>query len=263
MKLLNKKYLLISIIVILILCGLFYYYFVKKENPAPINQNSNNQSNNLNKADTSKRTDYSNGQLGFSIKIPTEVPTLYRCPNKQTGNTPIDVFEDNQNGYIYISPKYYYDANWSQADQKYIGDCSKITYSLESLKEEEKANNLTTLASYPFLGWKIIINNLKDEGELAGYIKQNFGQTCTIESKELQENGNYAITFKGRKIVKDGQGLMDETCYNNFAYKIIYSPEKHKLMSVILGQECTFGTDPSSPTYKCYDDEMIKSFKFN
>ena len=249
MKSINQKYLSILIVLIIILGGLAFYYSINKEKPVPITQN-----NNLNKVDISKWTDYSNSQLGFSIKIPLEVPTLYRCSDsKQVGNTPLGVFEDNQNGSIYISQKYYYDANWSQTEQKYIGDCSKITYSLESLKKEEKANNLAGLASHPFLGWKIIVNNPKNESELANFVKQNFGSTCTISSKDIQEDGNYEISIKGKDV---GQNLMDTNCPTNFEYKILYSPEKNKLMSVILGQECTFGTT------QCYDKDMINSFKF-
>jgi hypothetical protein len=213
--------------------------------------------------DTSSWVNYSNSELGFSIKIPLEVPTLYRCGNKQIGNTPLRVFEDNQNGTVYISQEYYYDANWSQSEQKYIGGCDKVNYSLELLKREEAIEYLSGLASHPFLGWKIIIDNPKNEDEVDDFVRRNFGSTCTIISKDLQANGDYQINIKGRDLTENGAGIMDENCYTNFVYKIIYSPEKNKLMSTILGQECTFGTDPSiQSSYQCYDDAMINSFKF-
>jgi hypothetical protein len=119
---------------------------------------------------------------------------------------------------------------------------------------------LASLASHPFLGWKIIIDNPKDDNELASLIKQNFGSSCIINNMNLQKSGIKELTIKGSDWKDSGDY---GNCYLDFAYKILYSPEKHKLMSVILGQECTFGTDPSSPSYKCYDNEIIKSFQFN
>lgn len=265
-----SKYLLFAIILILIFEGFFFYHFFKRNYPISttqttlVHQSTAKQNNISTKDNKVQWVNYSNSQLGFSIKYPSEIPTIYRCPNKQVSNTPLTFFEDNENGNVYIVPEYYYDANWSQANQKYIGDCSKITYSLDSLKKEEGLSEYQSgIASHPFLGWKIIIDNLDSDKELSNIVKQNFGSTCTIQTKVLQEDGNYSITFKGRSLVQDGQGIMDETCYNNFVYKIMYSPEKKKLMSVILGQECTFGTDPNdTANYKCFDNEMIKSFKF-
>ncbi|MFZ3054476.1 MAG: hypothetical protein WA091_00635 [Minisyncoccales bacterium] len=210
--------------------------------------------------DTSNWTNYLNSQLGFWIKIPPEVPTLYRCPdNTQSGNTPLGIYEDNQNGIVYISAEYYYDANWSYLDQKFIGSCDKITYSLESLENRENDNGLYIASSQkPFLGWKIVIRKAENEEDVLKYIKENFGSTCTIVSKNLQNDGNYQINIKGRDLTENGQRIMDETCLTNFVYKILYSPEKNKLMSVVLGQECTFSTNPS----QCCDEEMFKSFRF-
>jgi hypothetical protein len=259
-----KKISKILIIVFCIIIGPFLLSFLIKEEPKtkPVNQGV--VANIKKSVDTSSWINYSNSVLGFSIKIPLEVPTLYRCDNKQAGNTPLRVFEDNQSGAVYISQEYYYDANWSQAEQKFIGGCDKINYSLELLKREEATKYLSGLASHPFLGWKIIIDNPKSENEVDNFVKKNFGSNCGIISKDLQEDGNYQIKIKGRDLIENGAGVMDENCYTNFVYKIIYSPEKNKLMSTILGQECTFGTDPSiRSSYQCYDDTIIKSFKFN
>jgi len=250
MKLFNQKYLLMFFVLIIILIIGELFLLNKKESTSTLNEKI--LPNIEKQIDSSLWTNYTNNQLGFSIKIPLEVPTIYRCNENQGGNTPLKVFEDNQNGVIYISQDYYYDANWSQSEQKYIGECSKIIYSLESFKKE---------VVNPFLGWKITINNPKNDAEVDTFIKQNFGSTCTVKSKESQSDGNYKITIKGKDV---GQNLMDTDCLINFQYEILYSPEKNKLMSVVLGQSCTFGTNPSTPsTYQCYDAEMIKSFKFN
>jgi len=250
MKSANLKLLTFAVLIIaIIFVGLFCY---SKKTTHPIFSNKEISTNTKKIIDTSSWIKYTNKQLEFSIKIPPEVPTLYRCPdNEQTGNTPLNVFEDSQNGSVYITPTYYYDTNWNQPEQRFIGECNKITYSLESLKKE---------GARPFLGWKIVINNPKNDTEITNFIKQNFGSTCIIESKNLQSDGNYKITIKGKNV---GQNLMDTDCLTNFQYEILYSPTKNKLMSVIIGQECTFGTDPSiASSYQCYDEEIIKSFKF-
>jgi len=259
-----KAWIKVSIIAICIFIGIFLYLYNKKE--SSIDSLSVNQGMIApikNPIDTSSWTNYTNNQLGFSIKIPPEVPTLYRChpDGRQTAETPLKVYEDNQNGAVYISQEYYYDANWSQTEQKFISNCDKITYSLEYLKSEENKYK-SGLASHPFLGWKIIINNPQNDSEVDSFVRQNFGPTCSITSKNLQEDGNYQISITGRNLTENGVAIMDETCFTNFSYKILYSPDKQKMMSVILGQECTFGTDPSASPYQCYDDEMIKSFKF-
>jgi hypothetical protein len=261
MKPTGRRYLLI-IVFLLILSGAVLFQLNKK-GPVPVSINLKSEVAVPKPIDTSTWTDYTNNQLGFSIKIPPQVPTLYRCPDKQIGNTPVKAYIDDQNGAVYISAEYYYDADWSQPEQKYIGACDKITYSLESLKKEESGKYASGRGSHPFLGWKIIINDPKDDNEVDSFVKQNFGSTCSIISKDLQSDGNYQIVIKGRDLIENGEGIMDENCYTNFVYKILYSQEKHKLMSVILGQECTFGTDPSEQdSYQCYDDSMIKSFKF-
>lgn len=244
----------ISIIVFLVLS------FEKKPTPSPLPVDKGIVANIKKPVDTSDWRDYLNSQLGFWIKIPWEVPTLYRCPdNTQSGNTPLGIYEDNQNGIVYISAEYYYDANWSQPEQKFIGNCDKITYSLESLENRSNDTGLYIVSSQkPFLGWKIVVSKAENDSDVLKHIKENFGSTCTIVSKNLQKDGNYQIDIKGRNLTENGQGIMDETCLTNFVYKILYSPEKNKLMSVVLGQECTFYNDPS----QCYDDEMIKSFRF-
>lgn len=259
-----KNWTKISIIILCLFVGPFLFSLLIKEVPVFIPANQGVVADIKKPIDTSTWTNYINTQLGFSMKIPLEVPTLHKCSSDgQTENTPLKVYEDNRNGTVYISQEYYYGVKWSQAEQKYVGECNKITYSLESLKKEEEATYSSGLSSHPFLGWKIIINNPKNNDELINFVKQNFGSTCSVTINDLQKDGNYQINISGRNLTENGEKIMDENCYTNFAYKILYSPEKQRMMSLILGQECTFGTDPLiSSSYQCYDEEMIKNFKF-
>ncbi len=122
--------------------------------------------------------------------------------------------------------------------------------------------DLSGLASHkPFLGWKMIIKDITNDNDILKYIKENFGSGCIINNETLQEDGTKKFSIVGNDLSDPNDDW--RKCNVDFSYKIHYYPEKHKLMSVVLGQECTFGTDPSIPsTYQCYDNEMINSFKF-
>ncbi len=143
-----KKRIKISVIVIIIFLFIGIFLLLNKKEIAlkPAENNivtNNNIVTDIKKPiDTSAWTNYKNDQLGFSMKIPLEVPTLHRCSSdNQTENTPLKIYEDNQNGIVYISAEYYYDVFWSQAEQKYIGNCDKVNYSLEFLENKKKRQN--------------------------------------------------------------------------------------------------------------------------
>lgn len=211
---------------------------------------------------------YTNSQLGFSIKYPQMVYGVSRCSSNNPFYVPVKVFYNSENGIIYITEEYYYD-NGSTKIQDNTGICKKIDYSLESLKNEDK-NVIFPDGTYysgwkPPLGWKIIISNIKNNIELNKFIKDNYGTGCLAESKKdwSLQAGVYEIKLNA---FKDANGkdtdLGSTVCPVNYAYKILYDTKRGKTVSVKLGQECTFGTDFNSQSYKCYDEEMINSFRF-
>lgn len=209
-----------------------------------------------NPVNTSNWINYSNDELGFSIKIPPESYGMYRCSPRKAISVPVRIYEDIANNTVYIAEEYYYDAR--------EGDCEKTMQSVESFrKAEEESKTNGYFNPKPRLGWKIVVNNISNESDLLSYVKDNFGIDCIIENKTLKENGNYEISLTGSGEREEGDPWWG-SCYLNFAYKIIYSPEKQKVMSVVLGQEGTFQSNPEDPaTYQYYEDEMLKSFKFN
>jgi hypothetical protein len=251
-----KNWIKVLIIIVCILIIPFLLsLLIKKESELKVN-NEGTIANIKKPVDTSNWIEYSNEVLGFSIKIPPESYGAYRCYPRKTIFVPVKVFEDNINNAVYIAEEYYYEADNYGSDNE--GECKKIIQSLESLRENEKVK-----ARKPFLGWKIVINNIEDDNDIISFIKDNFGSTCTISFKDLQTDGSYRIIIKGRDLTENEQSIMDESCFTNFAYRIIYSPEKEKMMSVALGQEGTFQTNPEEPsTYQYYEDEMLKSFEF-
>lgn len=201
---------------------------------------------------------YTNSQLGFSIKYPQEVYGAYRCEPYQSIYVPLKTFEDNKNGIVYLAEEYYYD-DWDNNKQSNTGPCKKITYSLESL------NKAKELYGNPFLARVFNIKNIKNDSELNKFIKDTYGSGCFIESKNpwQQQKGVYEITIKGEDW-DNGANLETTTCQLPMSViKMLYKLETEKFMTVNLGQECGFGTDYyDQKTFKCYDEEMINSFRF-
>jgi len=270
-----KNWIKILIVIICILLVVILFSLSKKEQkpvPVPTNTDNNPVAYPSKPVDTSSWTSYSNSQLGFSIKIPTEVHGVDRCSSSHKFFVPLETFENNTKGVVYISEAYYYDSQWSEAEQRYTGNCGKITFSLQSLKDNEDEareimlnNNITKYYNLqPFLGWRIVIIDVEDDEDILKFIKDNFGQGCNIGSKTASsQEGVYQVGITGEDWNVPGMNIGETTCLVNFEQRILYSPAKHKLMSVVLGQECQFGTDPSIPSsYQCYDNEMINSFKF-
>ena len=208
-------------------------------------------------------------ELGFSIKIPQKVCGVYRCSSNKTIWVPVKVFEDKENGIVFITQEYYYD-NWNSESQNNTRPCEKIICSLELLQSEWMTSALwdenkpfSLLSEKTFLGWGILIGSIKSESELNKFIKDNYGPGCFAQNKKpWKQNGIYEIEI-GSEDQDKGTDLGTTTCPINYVYKVLYAPEKSKIMSVKLGQECTFGTNPASYLeYKCYDEKMIDSFKF-
>lgn len=201
-------------------------------------------------ADTSDWTDYTNERLGFSIKIPPKVFMIGCRKEDPTFSSP-RILEDGNS--VYVLEDYY------RVDSE--GQCVKISYSLDDIKEQIKESSVYPS---PHLGWNIIINDVDNDQDILSMLRQSFGSGCLIDSRFLQDDGNYRIFLKGERNSETDPWW--GSCPLNFSYRVIYSPEKKKMMSVTLGQECKFqSTNPelSDQSYRCYDEEMAKSFKFD
>ena len=255
-----KNWIKILIIILCILVLSLLFSLLIEKNPK-INLTNQGVIANIKKpVDTSNWTNYSNNVLGFSIKIPPESYGTYRCSPRKVISVPVKVFEDNINNAVYIAEEYYYSADGYGTNNE--GECKKIIQSIASFKKDAKEYEDSGFPNpKPRLGWKIIVDSVKDEDDILNYIKENFGSQCAIQTKFLKENGNYELVLIGEE-KKDSEPWYG-SCYLGFAYKIIYSPEKGRIMSVVLGQEGTFQTNPEdSSTYQSYEDEMLKSFEF-
>lgn len=270
----NGKYILIAVILIFIISGGILEYFLNKKEPVPVSQKKDIEKEEIKEEEIApvvptpseeKWETYVSSQLGFSIKYPQMVYGVYKCSPQKPFYVPLKVFEDNENGIIYITEEYYYEVKYDSELNEYTGPCEKIINSLESLNEQRAIivdiNDKVNLNYNPFLTRVFVIKNVKNDAELNKFIKDNYGSGCFVEKKEpWEQKGVYEIKIKGEDWGK-GADLGMTTCPWNYVYKILYAPEKNKLMSVNLGQECGFTTDLTK-NYKCYDDEIIANFKF-
>ena len=275
-KIKNTNYILIIVILIFIASGIILSYSLNKKEPVSVSQKEDFEKEEIQKKENiapivstppeEKWETYTNSELGFSIKYPEMVYGIYRCSPKKPFWVPLKVFEDNENGIVYITEEYCYEEKYDRELDKYIGPCEKIINSLESLKSQRETvmnvNDKVSLNCNPFLTKVFIIKNIKNDAELNEFIKDNYGKGCFAGNKKLwKQSGVYEIKVKGEDWGPK-TNLGNTTCPCNYTYKILYAPEKNKLMSVNLGQECQFGTDHNSEDYKCYDYAMINSFQF-
>ncbi len=276
----NWKYILIAIILAFIVCGGILGYFCGKEKIVPASPVSITPTApplipttpaSIPTPPEEKWETYSSAELCFSIKYPQTVSGVDRCSSNKIVWVPIKVFEDKEDRIVYITQEYYYD-NWDSELQKNIGLCKKIICSLELLKGQWKSERtwgsegkfFSLKGEKTFLGWGILIENIKNESELNKFIKNNYGPGCFVEKKEpWKQDGIYEIKVKGEDW-NNGADLGNTNCPWNVAYKILYVPKKNKIISINLGQECTFYRIDSSQSesLKCYDEEMIDSFEF-
>ncbi len=273
------KYILVVIILIFIISGGILGYFSNKKEAIPVSQKEDIKNEEIQKEKETapiiptppeeKWKKYTSTELGFSIEYPEMVYGVYKCSPQKPFYVPLKVFEDEKNGTVYITQEYYY-SDWNSELQNNTGHCKKIIYSLELLQSEWRTSALwgenkpfSLLSEKTFLGWGILISNIKNDVELNKFIKDNYGPGCFAQNKKLwKQNRIYEIEIESEDRDKETD-LGTTTCPINYAYKILYAPEKNKIMSIKLGQECTFGTRYiSEELYKCYDDEMINSFQF-
>ena len=215
---------------------------------------------------------YINDEFGFSIDIPDKVYGHYDCDPEKAIEVPVKVFEDNENGVVYISQEYYYNSKYDSELGRYVGECKKITYSLELFRNEYKRLRDPFLEGTggfkPFLGWAISIRTVKNEEELDKFVKENYGLGCCAEDKKFWEtdynqSGVYDIHIEGEGDTME-TNLGTTSCVGAWTarHKVLYFPEENKVMSVILGQEPTFWNNPHAPPYQAYDQKMIDSFRF-
>lgn len=191
--------------------------------------------------------DYTSPQ-GFSLSYP-KLTMGAGCNGEASTSIPIRVIEDTENHYTYLTIS-----------------CSDT---LETLRAKTK--QLSTVTDYKQeklpSTWSIIEKDIRNESDLDTFIKEHYGTGgCTVGERKLttRQDGVYEITINGADWKNPSDGFYASTsCKVDYAYKIFYSPQKGKAVSLVLGQDCTFGQTASPED--CYEEEdkILDSIKFN
>jgi hypothetical protein len=112
-----------------------------------------------------------------------------------------------------------------------------------------------TYSSAVFMASPIIVEEISDEQELETFIKEQFGDTCTIE-KERSENIEHIYNIN---IIGDGKMLHEGSqCFINYVEVTKYSDRYDKVFTWSLGQACNVLEGSNN----CHDDDIKESIRF-
>ena len=199
---------------------------------------------------------YSDYRLGFTIKFPKEVATFRgSCYwNEEQGSyrpkmalVPVKIFEGTDA--VYIAREHYFELAGERVEENksYYDECNQVTNSLDLLRDPERFQE-------PF--WKLVAQEIHDEGELDSFIKARYGSGCSLgEQVASAQEGVYDVGILG-----DGKDLEETECPLNGGTVVKYFPGGGKVIAWNTGQAGTFQADVNYPVF--HDLEMIESFNF-
>ncbi len=201
---------------------------------------------------------YTNPTLGFSLKVLKNMIEPYgQCNYVNTSgdhsyrprptSVPVKIFETTDN--VYIASEFFYKLTGETKEngKSFFSGCDKVTNTAVIVADRQ---------NYFSPAWRIVIKNITNDAELTQFLKDRYGQGCSLgEKKPTSQSGVFNIVIKG-----DGKDLSETQCPINFATAVKYYPAKQKVAAWDLGQACTFTTDPNYQT--CSDQEIADSFNF-
>lgn len=211
---------------------------------------------------------YYNCVLGFSIQVPKEMLHSYgSCEWDGSSYRPENalistaVFEDNDNGIVYLSSAIYFKLTGETmaGGYTYFSGCEEVTNSLAHLNAEYLEEE-----GYYQQAWKIFVRTVSSDAELDAFIKERYGSGCGLGEKVASgQEGVYdvEISIPPAETMEEAEA---NDCLINYATVLKYYPAKNKVASWDTGQAYTFyrvlGTGDATDII--YDDQMVESFLF-
>lgn len=189
------------------------------------------------------------GSQGISFDYPEQVSGT-DCSGKSGVAVPLKAFEDSATGTVYLT------AGCSDTLEAVRKKSVQVSAAQDNYRQEKIAG-----------AWSISVASIKNESELDSFINKHYGTGgCEAGERQLVSGKDdvYAVTIYGKDWENPGDRLTDsKTCKVDYAYKILYAPDKSKAVSVVLGQGCTF--TPADKLADCYEleDKMIASIRFD
>lgn len=219
---------------------------------------------------------YTNYQLGFSIKVPKEMLHNYgSCKwNEEGGDhsyrpnpalVPVKIHEDKENNTVYITSEYYHELAGETIENyvSYYSRCNKVPNSLERIRRELRAER-----GHYQQAWDIIVRNVASDSQLDSFIKERYGPGCALGGKKPSEQqGVFDIGIDIEDKTVD-RGNLEELarigCVVNYMTVLRYYSAKNKVVSWHLGQAYTFYKVLGEVEREdiVYDNEMAESFRF-
>lgn len=256
----KKKLLLAALsIIVLAVVGVGLVNIKKSEAPASGKQAATESSDDAaaaNEAEISETTEtaaMAEGTGAEWLEFKSAQGISFRYPKRVEGTcdgsgalVDTKVFDDVEDGRIYVS-----------------ADCAA---NLESLRQLSQGAAEEQSGGYKqekfFYGWNLAVASVESEAELDGFVKQHYGQGCAVFGREpAAEDGVFDIKLNGYKDAAGNDTDLGSTvCPTNYRFELLYAPEKHLALSLVLGQEPTFCVKNFGA---CYDDEMAGSIKFD
>lgn len=182
---------------------------------------------------------YKHFGLGFEIKIP-RVADVYNCETGGEFREIMKTFEDGN--WVHIKPEHSYP--WQNG-------CQKVTTTLSTIYD-----NLP-------LTWSIEVRSINNDHELDRFIKDAYGEGCTVNEKNLDENhqGLFNVTATGPGIDSPAP------CFINYGSAFKYSPSLKRAAHWKMGQDVIYFLDQDQDGVLededlFFDFPMTKSFRF-
>jgi hypothetical protein len=96
---------------------------------------------------------------------------------------------------------------------------------------------------------------MKSDNDLATFIKDTYGSSCTFTRKPSGQPGVDSLT-----VVGDGKDLATSDCADDSANAIKYILARKQIVYWDMGQQATFmeGTEPGADVY---DSDIVTSFQ--
>lgn len=212
---------------------------------------------------------YTDCALGFSIKVPKKMSAFYGSCEWKTDSyrpkealVPVKIFEDNDNGVVYITSEYYHElaGETVKGGVHYYSKCDKVLNSLERIKSELRSGE----RGHYQQAWDIVVKDVANDSELDAFIKERYGWGCSLgEKTPAKQEGVYSLGIASPEGVGGIEEAFEKGCLVNYMTVLKYFPAKNKVVSWHIGQAYTFsktlGTELEDVIY---DEAMVESFEF-
>jgi len=206
-------------------------------------------------------SEYVNERLGFAIRIPhtafwyggdcvwteDEGDHSYR---PVWAELPLAIFEDTDRVYISAASTIAFTLPTQEPSgagyRTYFAGCERIASTIETVRNREMTSGT----------WEIVARDVESEADLEALIDDVYGEACWLGgTMETDVPGLLRVHVEG-----DGPPPEETTCWVNYMYVFLYSPELSRAVTWITGQSTYFVIDPD--THEGYDGEMIRNFRF-